>query len=60
MKLKYKGKGAYVVGLPARDLSAAEVKQYGQERLLASGLYEEVKTKTRKPKAEEPEESTEA
>lgn len=37
--LKYVGKGAFLVGVPARDLSAEEAKKYGVKRLLASGLY---------------------
>ena len=59
MKVRYIGNGGFVVGLPARDLSAAEVKKYGLSRLLGSGLYEEIK---RKPKAAEkaPEGSNEA
>jgi hypothetical protein len=40
--MKYKGNGFYV-GVPARDLSAEEVEQYGKAFLLALGLYEEVK-----------------
>ena len=51
MKLKYIGKGSFLVGVPARDLNASEVNKYGDERLLKSNLYEEIK---RKPKVEEP------
>jgi hypothetical protein len=51
MKLKYIGKGSFLVGVPARDLSASEAKRFGIERLLNSNLYEEIK---RKPKVEEP------
>lgn len=54
MKLKYIGKGAFLTGVPARDLSAIEAKFYGVERLLRSGLYAEV---YRKPKAQEPADS---
>ena len=39
MKLKYVGKGDYIPGIPARDLTAAEVRKYGEERLLKSKLY---------------------
>lgn len=53
MKVKYVGKGAWLIGVPARDLDASEVKHFGLERLLASGLYVEIK---RKPKVEKPEE----
>ena len=54
--LIYKGKGFYT-GVPARDLSEKEVKQYGLEFLLSLGLYEE----TYKPKLEkvEPEKEQE-
>ena len=47
MKMKYVGKGAWLVGVPARDLSADEVKKFGLERLLKSNLYEEVKRKSK-------------
>ncbi len=55
MKVNYVGKGAWLIGVPARDLSASEVKHYGQDKLIASGLYVEVK---RKPKAQKPAEDT--
>lgn len=38
--MKYIGKG-FIVGIPARNLTADEVKKYGKNRLLASGLYQE-------------------
>jgi len=47
MKMKYVGKGAWMIGVPARDLSAEEVKKFGEERLLKSNLYEEVKRKSK-------------
>ena len=47
MKVKYVGKGAWMIGVPARDLSAGEVKKFGEERLLKSNLYEEVKRKSK-------------
>lgn len=47
MKMKYVGKGSFLVGVPARDLSAGEVKKFGEERLLKSNLYEEVKRKSK-------------
>jgi len=47
MKMKYVGKGAWMIGVPARDLSAGEVKKFGEERLLKSNLYEEVKRKSK-------------
>lgn len=38
--MKYIGNGAFLPGIPARDLTADEVKLYGEKELLASGLYE--------------------
>ncbi|GIK42447.1 MAG: hypothetical protein BroJett011_62800 [Chloroflexota bacterium] len=40
--LKYIGQGAFLPGVPARDLSAEEAKEYGEARLLKSGLYKKV------------------
>lgn len=37
----YIGKGKFIPGVPARNLTAAEVRTYGKDRLLASGLYVE-------------------
>ena len=48
-KLIYKG-GGFLPKIPARDLSAEEVKAFGLERLLASGLYEEPYKPKPKPK----------
>jgi len=31
--------GGYLVGVPARNLTEEEVKLYGKDRLLNSGLY---------------------
>ena len=39
--MKYNGNGFYV-NVPARDLSAEEVKRFGREFLLSLGLYEEI------------------
>ena len=36
MKMKYVGKGSFLVGVPARDLNASEAKKFGIERLLKS------------------------
>ena len=47
MKVKYVGEGAFLIGVPARDLNAEEVKKFGEERLLKSNLYEEVKRKSK-------------
>ena len=46
--LHYKG-GAWIPGVPARDLTDDEVEQFGLAMLLASGLYEIVNP----PEAEE-------
>lgn len=48
MGMKYIGKGAFCPPFPARDLNDQEVKEYGEEALLATGLYEADKP-TRKP-----------
>ena len=44
MKWKYKG-GGFILPIPARDLTAAEGKLYGEELIIKSGLYEEIKPK---------------
>ena len=59
-KLKYRG-GAFIFGIPARDLSAAEVVKYGGvEKLVSTNLYEleekpkpRVKRKSSRVKMEE-------
>jgi hypothetical protein len=43
--MKYIGNGAFIPGIPARDLSDEEVKEYGRKTLLDSGLYEEQRKK---------------
>jgi hypothetical protein len=40
MMLIYAG-GGVLVGVPARNLTDEEVKEYGRERLIESGLYKE-------------------
>ena len=40
-RVRYIG-GGFLPNIPARDLSADEVKQYGLKRLLTSGLYEDL------------------
>lgn len=37
--MKYIGAGAFVPNIPARDLTDAEVKEFGKEALLATSLY---------------------
>jgi hypothetical protein len=41
-ELKYIGRGDFVAGVPARDLSAAEVNQHGKAFLVRTGLYQEL------------------
>ena len=40
--LKYLGSG-FIANVPARDLTDGEAKQYGEGRLIASGLYQKPK-----------------
>ena len=51
--LKYIGRGAFLAGIPKRDLSADEVKKFGKARLLKSKLYKENKKKPVRKRAEE-------
>lgn len=39
--MKYIGGGAFCPPYPARDLTDAEVHEFGREALLATGLYVE-------------------
>ena len=60
--LIYKGKG-FLVKVPTRDLTKDEVKKYGLERLIESGLYEEpIKPKPKRSyrKAEDTDQPDEA
>lgn len=43
MGLKYMG-GGFLPGVPARDLTDDEVKQYDEKALLNSGLYKKAKS----------------
>lgn len=53
--LKYIGRGAFVVGIPPRDLTEDEIKQFGGiKKLLATGLYQEP-AERRKAVKDEPE-----
>lgn len=45
MKLKYIGK-SFIPGIPARDLTEEEVKKFGEDRLVGSGLYAVYKATT--------------
>jgi len=47
MAFKYIGKGDWIPGVPARDLTDAEVKQFGEVYVLASKLYIKQNTETR-------------
>lgn len=49
--LRYTGSG-FLPGVPARDLTEDEVKQYGRARLLRTGLYSEVSRKAKAVVAE--------
>ncbi len=41
IKLKYVGKGVFIAGIPARDLTQDEVNSFGgEEYLIGTGLYE--------------------
>jgi len=53
-RLRYKG-GGFVPLIPARDLSPEEVKQFGLERLLATGLYQDLHPPRPKREKKEPE-----
>lgn len=49
--LVYIGRGAFLPGIPARNLDEAEVKAHGGEKaLVASGLYEAPPSKPAKVK----------
>jgi hypothetical protein len=50
---RYIGTGAYIVGVPTRDLTDREAQQYGEARLVASGLYEAPKRSYKPPKRDE-------
>ena len=54
--LTYIGKGAFLPDVPARDLTAEEVSQFGKDTLLKSGLYAESgrqESESRRQKADE-------
>ena len=58
MAMRYIGAGAYIHGVPARDLSDVEAENFGgtiaeQEKLTGLKLYETVKAKAEKKDAEE-------
>ena len=50
--MKYLG-GGFLYGVPARDLTGEEARKYGRERLLKSGLYIEVRVKSKRSEAAE-------
>ena len=39
---KYTGKGAFILGIPARDLTDEEAQKIGISRLKKSGLYKKI------------------
>jgi hypothetical protein len=49
--MRYIGEGAFAPGIPARDLTDAEVNEFGKETLLATGLYVEAEMKAQKIKS---------
>ena len=52
-RLRYKG-GGFIPKVPSRDLSAEEAHKFGIERLIKSGLYEDLYPPERfKPVVEE-------
>jgi hypothetical protein len=54
--LRYIGGGAFLPGVPARDLSADECKFFDVKMLLASGIYEDLyRRKPKKQQEPEPE-----
>ena len=55
--LRYKGNG-FIAGVPARDLTEAEVKKFGKDKLIQSGVYQEVR-KPRPKKIDKPEKQAE-
>ncbi len=53
VKLQYVGNGTFVIGVPARDLSANDIKQLDSDQIkaaLASGLYIELSDKKKESK----------
>lgn len=50
-RMRYIGEGSWIPGVPARDLSADEVRMFDKDKLLRSGLYEEWIKPKPKPKA---------
>lgn len=57
--LRYIGK-AFIVGVPARDLTDEELTRFNKRRLLDSGLYIEVREKKVKKKYQETEKQSDS
>lgn len=55
MAMKYIGAGSFVPNIPARDLTDAEVTEFGKETLLTTGLYIDEQPKPAKKPAKESE-----
>jgi hypothetical protein len=53
-KLVYIGNGRWIVGIPARNLSADEVAQHGEDFLLETGLYKKPAPPKRKRSKKKP------
>jgi hypothetical protein len=56
VKWKYVGDGSFVPGIPARDLTDEESKEYDEQIILACNLYEKVVTKSKSKDKEKDEE----
>lgn len=67
MKLRYKGNGSYIHGVPARDLDDADIEAVGRiydlshdeavNTLTASGIYAKVGGRPKEPTAAKPQET---
>lgn len=42
--LRYTGNGTFLPGVPARDLTADEAREYDYMRLIQSGIYQPITT----------------
>jgi hypothetical protein len=49
--MKYIGKGAFLYGVPARDLTDEEAVKFGEKLLLDSGMYVRVGVKADAPQS---------
>lgn len=49
--MKYIGKGAFLIGVPARDLTDEEAVKFGERMLVESGMYLRVGVKADAPQS---------